>query len=172
MFREAVREAQVRFDKKVLFCDGLKEIKADYSIAAGTRIDTVSCRRIAILVSTLFVKVFFDELAKNGKAQLSFVLLEPEIFRIAKEKKLTCDPLEAELSPRADKEFILKLWGVDKKTGFNTKISNLENWLEILWEAEHGRTVIVGTGRTEDARIEKTGIGPDEIKGAEICPGL
>ena len=158
--------------KKELFLDGLKEVKAEYNIGTGTKIDTASCRRIAILVCELFVKIFSAELKRNGKTQLAFLLLEPEIFRIAKEKKLTCDPLEAELSPRADKEFILKLWGIDKKTGFNTKISNLENWLELLWEAKHGRTVNVGTGRTRFTRIEKTGIGADEIKGPEIHPGL
>jgi len=148
------------------FQAALTDLKVHYNISVGPKIDQRSCRRISILVSELFATMFARQLKANGYSLLAHELLEPETYRIAKERRLTCDPMED------DSDFRLKLWEFDKKTGFNTKLTGLDRWIKILWEDENGRATDIGSRCNEHARVEKAGAGIYEAKRAQVCPGF
>jgi len=150
-----------------IWMNGLSKLKAEFNISVGNKIDERSCRRIAILVTELFIKTF-----PQKNTQLSFVLMEPEVYRIARERKLICDPLEAEIIHPGIVDLILKTWGPDKATGFNTKITNLEEWLTPLWGEGNGREAAVRERCDGVIGSQEVGIGSNAQKRAGIRQGL
>ena len=69
----------------------LIELREENSITIGEKIDEKACRRIAILVSELFVTMFPHQ---DKDVAMIFMILERAIYDFAREHKLTCDPLD------------------------------------------------------------------------------
>ncbi len=153
-------------DPKQKWTDALSELKAEYNIQSGTKIDERSSRRIAIIVSELFIKTF-----PQKNSQISFYYLEPTIYQIARKYRLQCDPMDREERNPKAVDSMLKIWGADKGQGVEVKITNLEEWLEPLWR-ENGRATIFGSKSHGNARFEKIGLGSHAKEGANVCKGV
>ncbi len=147
--------------------ESLRELKKEYCIHVGDKIDEKSCRRIAILVSELFVTTI-----TNKDSQMSFYYLEPETYRVAREHRLHCDPLEREERNPKKVDMILKIWGQDKSQGCILRVTNIEEWLMPLWEEENGRKTIGRERSYGNLELEKGGIGSNERKRPEVHKGL
>ncbi len=150
--------------------NAMRGLKDEYGIRKGTRRDETSARRIAILVGELYLAQSVKE------SSLNTLIVEKDVFDLAFEHRLSCNPLERELRCR-DRKRVLSTWGVDKTSGLEGYTTQLKDWtMKALLEEpeitnkeeEHGTeigngregTVDLGVGTFEGPGFEEAGIGP------------
>ena len=150
--------------------NAMRGLKDEYGLIKGTRRDETSARRIAILVGEFYLK-------QRMKDSLSNVLvIEKDVFDLALEQRLKCNPLEKESRCRDGKR-ALCTWGVDKASGFEGYTTQFKDWTtkalleepeitckEEAYGTETGDggegTIDLGVGTTEAPGFEEAGIGP------------
>jgi hypothetical protein len=130
----------------------VEELKQEHGIQIGTRRDETSARRLAILVGELYLTRF----GRGLKGALFVVpAIEKDVYDLALELRLTCDPLEREdRVGRKSQSMVLCTWGVDRKSGAEDFTTILKGWTAIA------------LAETENARKED-----DHGTGGEIDPG-
>jgi len=154
--------------------DGIRGLRDEYGISEGTKQDSQSSKRIALLVSEFYLYNYRE--LRTGKGifhndpLLNVSIIEKEVYEMAIENKLTCDPLESETRVKdpARRGAVLDIWGIDKKNGFENCRSQLSEWTAITLlgerkdedgrESESGQ-VDFGNGLDEGFELEESGIG-------------
>ena len=124
----------------------VEELKQEHGIQIGSRRDETSARRLAILVGELYLTRF-----GRGLNVALFVVpaIEKDVYDLALELRLTCDPLEREdRVGRESQSKVLCTWGVDRKSGVEDVTTILKAWTAIaLAEIENaGKENDHGTG--------------------------
>ena len=132
-------------------------------------------RRTAILAGELYLKLVRGR-DRLERTMLNVVIIEKDVFDLAMESRLQCDPLKRE-SRGQHQEQVLCTWGRDKKSGLEGYTSQIKGWtarallkkLQPTEKEENNGTesredgegaVNLGDGSFEDPRLEETGIGP------------
>lgn len=100
----------------------IKKTMKDYDIRPAKSKNTVSSRRIAIL--------FGEEFLRLGGGLALVPIVEKDMYDLAMELQLRCDPLERELKVKPEwRSTVLTVWGVSKLSGMEQKtISDLKEW--------------------------------------------
>jgi hypothetical protein len=138
----------------------VKEMVEEYNIQAGRKKDEISARRIANLFGEIYIKLSTEP---TQVKLLRVMIVEKDMFDLATELRLECDPLECEerVKPHLRKK-VLCTWGVDKTTGLEGYTSQLKEWtIEALkpMEEEYGRKIDFGSRSLENIKLEEIGIG-------------
>ncbi len=153
----------------------VRSLKEEYDIREGIRSDEMDARRVAILAGELYLGLVRGR-DRLERIMLNVMIIEKDIFDLAMESRMRCDPLKRESKPQYQKQ-VLWTWGRDKKSGLEGYTSQIKGWtaralLEKLEtneeEKEYGaenrgsgeRTIDIGSGPLKDSRLEEAGIGP------------
>ena len=149
-------------------------LREEYDIREGSKRDEISARRIAILAGELYLRLVRGR-DRLERIMLNVVIIEKDVFDLAMESRLRCDPLKRELKSQHQGQ-VLCTWGKDKKSGLEGYTSQIKEWTAKALlnkhqptekEENHGtanrddgeRTVDLGVGSFEDPRLEEVGIG-------------
>jgi hypothetical protein len=102
----------------------VKKIKSEYHIGVGSARDLKAARRIAVLLG----EAYLSELKGN---QLRLTIVEKDMFDLAVEYRLTCEPLEWEFDKKRDDPKKLSVWGVDRASGLELYTTQLKEWTSV-----------------------------------------
>ena len=143
----------------------------EYNIQIGEKKDEISARRIANLLGEIYIKLSAEP---TQVKLLRVMIVEKDMFDLAMELKLECNPLESEerVKPHLRKK-VLCTWGIDKTSGLERYTSQLKEWtIEALKinqplaedfqskeETKYGREIDLGAGTHEGFELEEIGIG-------------
>ncbi len=150
-------------------------LREEYDIREGSRRDETAARRIAILAGELYLGLVRGR-DRLERIMLDVVIIEKDIFDLAMENRLRCDPLKKETKSQHQGQ-VLSTWSRDKKSGLEGYSSQIKGWtakafLEKIQttekEEKHGTKhrgngegpVDLGVGALEDPRLEEAGVGP------------
>ncbi len=153
--------------------EAVEALKEEHDIRAGNRRDEIAARRVAILAGELYMRLVRGR-DRLERIMLNVVIIEKDIFDLAMESRLRCDPLKRESKHQGQ---VLSTWGRDKKSGLEGYSSQIKEWtakalLKKLQTTEkednHGTehrgngegTIDLGDGSLEDPGLEEAGIGP------------
>ncbi len=142
----------------------VKEVQEEYNIREDKKQDERSAQRIGILLGENYIRNF----RTVSKVITYAPIVEKDGFDLAMEYRLTCDPLERELTAKPEaRRKVLHVWGVNKISGMDHLTTQLKEWTiralvktsEIGKEdLENGKFGFAGNGDRggviEDAEIE------------------
>ncbi len=139
--------------------------KVEYQIEQGSKMDSVSSRRIAILLTEAYLSLSRG----TPRAILFAPVVEKDMYSLAMEHRLTCEPLERESRVKAEhRNHILTTWGIDRRFGLDDLMTQLKGWtLAALLELPEAETEGVNhvksslAGNDHGSRVDE-GIGVEE----------
>ncbi len=174
--RKPFRRAIVSGVGKDEWLDAVREFKAEYGIREGSRSDEIDAKRVANLAGELYLG-FVRGRDRLERIMLNVMIIEKDIFDLAMEYRLRCDPLERE-SKKGDRKHVLLTWGADKASGMEKYTSQLKEWTaqallekpetnnkeEVVYGREDTEDAVwgsphLGTGSLEEPGFEEAGIG-------------
>ena len=100
--------------------------KEEYDIREGSRRDEIAARRVAILAGELYLRQVRGR-DRLERIMLNVVIIEKDVFDLAMESRLRCDPLKRELKSQHQGQ-VLCTWGRDKKSGLEGYTAQIKEW--------------------------------------------
>jgi hypothetical protein len=101
----------------------VKEMFAEYEVERGTKKDLISARRIAMILGEEYLR------QRPPQGIWNIMILEKDLYELALENRLTCNMLERETKVKPHlRGRVLEVWGVDKRSGFESFVTDLKEW--------------------------------------------